>query len=227
MADENASKSSGAWTPKQIGLLVVAALGLLIVVDFSQRLAQSQQRVEQSQMVASEVALLEASKRPDASCDVVYHCDLLSHFPDPAGALQRMRRMLRPGGIMFFEVGLVGRLATAWYRRMPDHSLPRHRWFFDHGSLRQLLYTTGFTLLRIQDFTLGPQVLLYRCASHLRRWWRGAPRRPEQRPPTGPPRERPAEGQINNWLRFGLGRHAPGFGPATAFVIAAPRGDRS
>ncbi|MBL8096644.1 MAG: hypothetical protein JNL73_20885 [Anaerolineales bacterium] len=62
MADENASKSSGAWTPKQIGLLVVAALGLMIVVDFSQRLAQSQQRVEQSQMVASEVALLEAER---------------------------------------------------------------------------------------------------------------------------------------------------------------------
>lgn len=62
MADESTSKSNGAWTPKQIGLLVLAALALMIVVDFSQRLAQSQQRVEQSQLVASEVALLEAEQ---------------------------------------------------------------------------------------------------------------------------------------------------------------------
>ncbi len=62
MANENQTKTTGAWTPRQIGLLVLAALGLMIVVDFSQRLAQSQQRVEQSQQVASEVALLEAER---------------------------------------------------------------------------------------------------------------------------------------------------------------------
>ena len=62
MADESTSKSNGAWTPKQIGLLVLAALALMIVVDFSQRLAQSQERVEQSQQVASEVAMLQAER---------------------------------------------------------------------------------------------------------------------------------------------------------------------
>ncbi len=62
MANENQTKTTGAWTPRQIGLLVLAALGLMVVVDFSQRLAQSQQSVEQSQQVASEVALLEAER---------------------------------------------------------------------------------------------------------------------------------------------------------------------
>jgi NAD(P)-dependent dehydrogenase (short-subunit alcohol dehydrogenase family) len=62
MADENETKPRGAWTPKQIGLLVLAALALMIVVDFSQRLAQSQERVEQSQQVASEVAMLQAER---------------------------------------------------------------------------------------------------------------------------------------------------------------------
>ena len=62
MADENETKPRGAWTPRQIGLLVLAALALMIVVDFSQRLAQSQQSVDQSQQVASEVALLQAER---------------------------------------------------------------------------------------------------------------------------------------------------------------------
>ena len=62
MADENETKTRGAWTPRQIGLLVLAALALMIVVDFSQRLAQSQERVEQSQQVASEVAMLQAER---------------------------------------------------------------------------------------------------------------------------------------------------------------------
>ncbi|HRE27491.1 MAG TPA: hypothetical protein PK954_12710 [Anaerolineales bacterium] len=62
MADDNQTKAAGAWTPRQIGLLALAALAVMIVVDFSQRLAQSQQQVEQSQLVASEVALLEAEQ---------------------------------------------------------------------------------------------------------------------------------------------------------------------
>jgi SAM-dependent methyltransferase len=177
--------------------------------------------------VPVEAALVEHSRWPDASCDVVYHCDLLSHFPDPLLALERMGRMLRPGGAMFFEVGLVGGIGPSWYRRMPPGSWPRHRWFFDRESLTKLLARAGLRVVRMQVYSLGPQVLLYRSASRLLgacRWFL-----PRRRPATrsvgsSQPRERPGEARINNWLRFGLGRVAPQFGPCTALVLTARSG---
>lgn len=175
-----------------------------------------------------EVAALDRSSCPDASCDVVYHCDLLSHFVDPLCALQRMRRMLRDDGVMFFEVGLVGGLSGAWYRRMPPGSWPRHRWFFDDRSLTALLSRAGLRIVRVQTFSLGPQVLLYRGVSRalsgVRRVCSGRDDRTQRAVPAEPRRERPGEARINNWLRFGLGRWAPRFGPATALVLAVPTG---
>ncbi len=177
--------------------------------------------------VSVENALVEESHWPDASCDLVYHCDLLSHFPDPLRALVRMRRMLRPDGAMFFEVGLVGGLSAQWYRRMPHGSWPRHRWFYEERSLAALLDRAGFRIVRLQTYSLGPQVLLFRGASRLlgfgrRLLGRGTPSRGERG--LAAPRERPVEARINNWLRFGLGRVAPRLGPATALVLAVGKG---
>jgi SAM-dependent methyltransferase len=176
--------------------------------------------------VRVEHALVEESRWPDASCDVVYHCDLLSHFPDPVRALTRMRRMLRPDGAMFFEVGLVGGLSPAWYRRMPAGSWPRHRWFYDQRSLAALLDRVGLRVARLQAYSLGPQVLLCRGTSRMLELGRRLLRRHEpacSRPLATAPRERPAEARINNWLRFGLGRVAPRLGPGTALVLAVRR----
>lgn len=176
--------------------------------------------------VEVEAALVEESHWPDASCDVVYHCDLLSHFPDPLRALVRMRRMLRPRGVMFFEVGLVGGISKAWYRRMPPGSWPRHRWFYDQRSLAMLLARAGLRIVRLQTFSLGPQVLLHGSASRVLGMWRRLLRRRGRVTTTQgcdvATRERPGEARLNNWLRFGLGRLAPRLGPATALVLAAP-----
>jgi hypothetical protein len=49
----------GGFSRRQIVGLVVAGLALVVIVDFSQRLAQSQRLVEQRDMAATDVAILE------------------------------------------------------------------------------------------------------------------------------------------------------------------------
>ncbi|HEY4076504.1 MAG TPA: class I SAM-dependent methyltransferase, partial [Rhizomicrobium sp.] len=68
--------------------------------------------------VPVETALIEDTQLPPQSFDIVYHCDLLSHFPDPILALERMTSLVAPDGILYFEVGLVADLAPFWYRSM-------------------------------------------------------------------------------------------------------------
>src|SRR5262245_30983099 len=60
-------------------------------------------------------ALLE-SRPPDlGQFDIVYHCDLLSHFADPIASLRTMTGFLAPDGVLAFEVGLLGGIAPWWY----------------------------------------------------------------------------------------------------------------
>lgn len=175
-----------------------------------------------------ECGLIENTNLAPGRFDIVYHCDLLSHFPDPALALNQMVRLLRPGGVLFFEVGLVGALSPYWYRNMPDHTYPRHRWFFDRKALERLLAAANLRIIRFQRFGLAPQLMYYRTIGPLYRTFMAplrALRRRRSRDcsdvPGSPPRERPLEGWINNVFRFRVGAIAPPIGPQTTFVLAA------
>ena len=111
-------------------------------------------RLAQNLHIDVECGAIEHSKWPGQTCDVVYHCDLLSHFPDPALALQKMTRLLLPDGVLFFEVGIVGDLRPIWYRSIPESDIPRHRWFFLKRALHRLLANVGLTIERIKTFSL-------------------------------------------------------------------------
>jgi SAM-dependent methyltransferase len=106
-------------------------------------------------------SLLEDLEWHGASFDVVYHCDLLSHFADPVGALQKMSRLLAPGGMLIFEAGTLGGLNPSWYRRVGQLGFPQHRWLYSESSLRRLLEITGLDILRMQHFGLAPAVALH------------------------------------------------------------------
>lgn len=183
--------------------------------------------------ISIESSTLEDCAVPDGCVDVVYHCDLLSHFPDPVGALQRMGRMLAPGGVLFFEVGLHGNIAPFWYRRMPEQSVPRHRWFFGPRALQQLLHTAGFRIDGMKRFGLAHQVLFYQTMGPMVRGLRGIKRRMARShgavatpPAVSSSRlqqsvsESHLEAWVNNFLRFGLGSWMPRIGPQTSFVLA-------
>jgi SAM-dependent methyltransferase len=55
-----------------------------------------------------EQAYLETVSPPAVGFDIVYHVDLLSHFPDPVRALRAMASQLRPGGVYFSRSASLG-----------------------------------------------------------------------------------------------------------------------
>lgn len=187
------------------------------------------ERLRQALAVEVECATIEQAQWPPGSCDIVYHCDLLSHFPDPLLALKKMVNLLRPDGILFFEVGILGNIDQRWFDAVPESSIPRHRWFFSEPALRALLAQAGMQIVRMKTFGLGPQVMLSRGLSTTCRsvqslpFLRAATRadadeaEPRQRVK---PDESAMRGRFNNFMRFSVGAQFPLFGPLTAFVIA-------
>lgn len=187
-------------------------------------------RVARDLGVQIECTSIERAGWPSASCDIVYHCDLLSHFPRPLLALQQMTRLLRPGGVLFFEVGIVGGLPEKWYGWMSEESIPRHRWFFSEGALSLLLRRAGLSVERFSTFGLGPQVVVYEQLSRvyqaLRRLAPEVTRRTAVTPGEGGMalHESAIRAHFNNFMRFRVGALFPRMGPLTALVIARPVG---
>jgi SAM-dependent methyltransferase len=195
-----------------------------------------------------QTTFLETAPRPERGYDVVYHCDLLGHFAEPVAALDRMRAMLAPGGLLFFEVGLLGGLGPSWFRRIREVGLPHHRWFYSLAAVRRLLGYAGLELIGMQRFGLVPMLALT-CAERalapsLRSLWQG--RRPRGAPgahgpqnpqapqaPQAPqiPRDtcellRAGHAHLENMLRYRVGAVTPPWGPSTLLALARPVGAR-
>ena len=179
-------------------------------------------QVRQALGVQVEEAYIETSNWPPQSFDIIYHCDMLSHFPDPVYALGKMKSLLKPGGVLYFEVGLVGGLSPHWYRRMGTLRMPHHRWFYTPDALNALLKASGLQVDRMKRFGLAPGILLSKFGKALGRGG-GATRTlsskssDEHRPSESVKRQRARVA-----LRYRIGALLPGIGPETAFVIASP-----
>ena len=120
-------------------------------------------QVSQELRIEIEQRFLEDSRLPRASFDVVYHCDLLVHFPDPISALKTMTAFLRPGGVLCFEVGILGGISTAWYRLIGTVGLGQHLWLYSNRALEQLLERSELTIEKIKYFGLAPEVAVGRA----------------------------------------------------------------
>lgn len=88
---------------------------------------------------------LDLGRRFDAV--VMYH--VLEHVVRPVDTLCRIRELLNPGGFLLFQVPTWD---TAWRKVFPRHwnglQIPRHQFFLDPESLRQLCERSG---LRIES----------------------------------------------------------------------------
>lgn len=174
-------------------------------------------RVRRELGIPVETALIETTRLAPASFDIVYHCDLLSHFPDPVLALERMAALAAPGGILYFEVGFVAGLSPFWYRAMGTLRMPHHRWFFGKAVLHTLLARCGLRIVRIRRCGLAPALLLSRIG-RLTHTGGGATRGAADagvRRPEALPRLR-----LRAALRYRMGALVAGIGPETALVIA-------
>ena len=104
--------------------------------------------------------IVEESQLPDGSADVVFHVDLLSHFPDPVRALRSMKRIAGPDGLLCFEVGVFGGLARGWYPWIGRPGFPEHRWFYSETAIGNVMARAGLEIVERKRYGLFPSTIL-------------------------------------------------------------------
>lgn len=171
---------------------------------------------------------IETTTLPAASYDVVFHVDLLSHFPDPVGALKAMSRLLKPGGVLFFEAGLHAGFSPLWYRLVGTMGYPMHLWFYDDAAFDRLMQRAGLKVDARETFSLGPYVLATDAARGVAKavklGLRGVERARHARPAWAPAEKAidAARERFDNLMRYDVAARLPVWGPQTLWVIASP-----
>jgi len=196
-------------------------------------------------------ATLDELRPPANGFDVIYHCDLLSHFADPVQALRRMCELLSRNGILAFEAGTLGNISRFWYEWIGNLGFPDHRWLYSEPSLRLLMSKARLRILRMQHFGLAPAVAFHRSARAVasvvktvrnnplwalieRHYSRkgqtvGAVREAQAGQRAANTYDRASRNRtanrlenIDQFLRYRIGRFSPRFGPATWLIAAKP-----
>jgi SAM-dependent methyltransferase len=102
----------------------------------------------------------------DGSFDVVTAIEMLEHTLDPVAELRRMRRLLRPGGLLFLTTGNARPYAdrlSRWRYVLPEI----HVSFFEPRTLERALEDAGF---RPERRPMGPgfdEVLKFKVLKNL------------------------------------------------------------
>lgn len=161
--------------------------------------------------------------------DVIYHCDVLSHFYDPVDEFRRMRAALRPGGWMIFETGNGGDVDRKYLEHIGPFQFPDHLFFFSLANVRALLEGSDFDLVELHRYSVLPQLRALEAVHSARKLVARravtAPQAPGDGNPadTGMAREwlGKASDHANYLLRYKLGSAAPKAGRAQTLVVVA------
>lgn len=199
--------------------------------------ARRSEHVRKTLGIKVEQAFLYQHKLPPGTFDVVYHCDLLSHFADPAGALRSMTRLLRPGGMLCLEVGTLGGISPRWYPWV-NVGLKHHIWLYSYRALRKLFSSAGLDVVAERRFGLAPQVIIpqtLEAAYELGKSCFGKRSQPLADQAAGretqdlvndeptPSRMSAQKERLNFFLRYYVGRISPPIGPQTYFFVLQPK----
>ncbi len=164
--------------------------------------------------------------------DIIYHCDVISHFYNPIAEFEKIYLRLKENGFLIFETGNLGDVNTGYFKYFPKFFYPEHLFFFSEGNIETLLEQTGFELIKIYRFSILPQLftekILLRSVNYFR---------PDKTPDNSGKSEidQPAGGTGNNFsqllkncyfymiylIKYKLGAIMPKKGrPQTIIVIA-------
>jgi SAM-dependent methyltransferase len=106
--------------------------------------------------VDAQVGTIETAPWPDGSFDVIVMNHSLEHMPDPVDAMQRARRLLRPGGTLIVAVPNWG----SWQRRVfgtywTPLDVPRHLTHFSSDALHRAARQAGYARGRTRNYATG------------------------------------------------------------------------
>ncbi|OUR93405.1 hypothetical protein A9Q87_05530 [Flavobacteriales bacterium 34_180_T64] len=92
--------------------------------------------------------------------DIIYHCDVLSHFYNPIEEFAKINSKLNPMGYVVFETGNLGDVNKSFFKYYSKFQYPDHLFFFSEANIRALLDQTGFELIKIYRYSILPQLFL-------------------------------------------------------------------
>jgi SAM-dependent methyltransferase len=95
---------------------------------------------------------LEEAKFPDASFDVVTLVDVIEHLADPLSTLQEIRRVLKPGGLLYVVTPNIASLMARLMRSRWWGLRPAHIYYFSPRTLRHLLDKAGFEPILLRSY---------------------------------------------------------------------------
>lgn len=95
---------------------------------------------------------------PPESFDVVTLWDVIEHFTDPKAEIQRVNRLLVPGGLVCIHTIDIDSLLPRILGPRWPWLMEMHIYYFSRRTLAQLLQATGFEVIR--QITQGRYVLL-------------------------------------------------------------------
>ena len=206
------------------GEFAQAAIAQGFIVEGMEPLESRAKHTENSLGIKIHRSFIENNTLQENRYDVVFHVDMLSHFPDPIRSLEAMRKLAKSDGVICFEVGLHETLSPFWRRFSGRGNMPAHRWFYDSQAVKHTLDRAGFELIAMRRYDIGlsnilSKMLLTTFKPDVISGKSGMTVRPMA---TGPAAS--LYYRCHMWLRYICGRWAPLCGPKTAFVAAIPKG---
>jgi 2-polyprenyl-3-methyl-5-hydroxy-6-metoxy-1,4-benzoquinol methylase len=101
--------------------------------------------------------------------DIITMWDVLEHLAYPVAALEKIARLLKPGGILMLSTPNLESFDRAWFKEAwVGYELPRHLYLFPRPLLKQVLAEKGLRFLA--EFCLaGAHATLMLSISYLQR----------------------------------------------------------
>ena len=97
---------------------------------------------------------------PNVNFDIIYHCDVISHFYDPIHEFEKMNLRLNKNGYVIFETGNLGDVDKKYWKYYRKFQYPDHLFFYSESNIKSLLEMTGFELIHISRYSILPQLFI-------------------------------------------------------------------
>ena len=84
------------------------------------------------------------SKFEDSSFDVITAFDVVEHLANPQEVLAKIRRKLKPDGLLVISVPLIDSFAARWFGKRWHALVPSHLNYFSRKSLKNFYESLGY-----------------------------------------------------------------------------------